>query len=1043
MSESILNALIHLFAIVANIQAKDLTQAEKDIVRDYLERFINQELLDEYLRVFDNYFEFYQRELREDSDTPVESYSLISFQITNVCRQIKGELQREERIVVFIQLLEFIYSDLEITDGELRFIKTVANTFNISESEYNNCKAFIFEGKPDNIEKERVLLIDNQRREWSESMYWMMKKKTRDIHHSPYKHIYKENLYGQILFLHLQSIDSFVFRYFGQLNLYIEGHKIIQGHSYFFKSGSIIKGPNITPIYFHDVVSKFLEERSRSKIIFNTYDIKFTFRNSEHGIKTFNASEESGQLIGVMGGSGVGKSTLLNVLNGKIPQDQGRITVNGYDIHSDREELKGLIGHVPQDDLLIEELSVYQNLYYNAKLCFRDFTEPEIHQKVMDTLGVLDLVEIKDLKVGNPMKKLISGGQRKRLNIGLELMREPYVMFIDEPTTGLSSMDSEKVMYLLKEQVLKGKLLIVNIHQPSSEIYKLFDKMWILDQGGYPIYQGNPIDAVVYFKTVASQVNAAESECPHCGNVNPEQILKIIEARKIDDYGNPAKERKTSPETWFDRYREKIESTFQRQEAQGELPRINFHIPSPFQQFRVFSMRNLLSKLANQQYIILNLFEAPILAVILSYFSKFMTTEGYVFAQNKNLPVFLFMAVVVALFMGLTVSAEEIIKDRKILERESFLNLSWVSYLNSKIFYLFGLSALQTFTFVLISTQILEIRDMLLPYWLILFSTSCFGNMIGLNISSGLNSVITIYILIPLILVPHLLLGGAMINFDDLHQSITNEKHVPVIGDLMVTRWSYEALSVYQFKNNEFEKRFFSYDKKISEADYKTSFLIPELEAKLQVVQRNINNNANLGKTREDLRIIKNELVKLQQDAGKPPFEYLSRLNLQEFDQEVVTSLQDYLTYIRLYYLNEGREASRQRSAKYDQLINKNGIEWVRRLKKNHHNQRLANILQNTNEVKKMHETDQEIIQKKDPIFMDPLSDMGRAHFYAPVKIIKGFSIDTFAFNLIIIWIGAAILYYTLVFSILRRLLQRIDGFISNLTAFNQHRSKP
>ncbi len=1043
MSESILNALIHLFAIVANIQAKDLTQAEKDIVRDYLERFINQELLDEYLRVFDNYFEFYQRELREDSDTPVESYSLISFQITNVCRQIKGELQREERIVVFIQLLEFIYSDLEITDGELRFIKTVANTFNISESEYNNCKAFIFEGKPDNIEKERVLLIDNQRREWSESMYWMMKKKTRDIHHSPYKHIYKENLYGQILFLHLQSIDSFVFRYFGQLNLYIEGHKIIQGHSYFFKSGSIIKGPNITPIYFHDVVSKFLEERSRSKIIFNTYDIKFTFRNSEHGIKTFNASEESGQLIGVMGGSGVGKSTLLNVLNGKIPQDQGRITVNGYDIHSDREELKGLIGHVPQDDLLIEELSVYQNLYYNAKLCFRDFTEPEIHQKVMDTLGVLDLVEIKDLKVGNPMKKLISGGQRKRLNIGLELMREPYVMFIDEPTTGLSSMDSEKVMYLLKEQVLKGKLLIVNIHQPSSEIYKLFDKMWILDQGGYPIYQGNPIDAVVYFKTVASQVNAAESECPHCGNVNPEQILKIIEARKIDDYGNPAKERKTSPETWFDRYREKIESTFQRQEAQGELPRINFHIPSPFQQFRVFSMRNLLSKLANQQYIILNLFEAPILAVILSYFSKFMTTEGYVFAQNKNLPVFLFMAVVVALFMGLTVSAEEIIKDRKILERESFLNLSWVSYLNSKIFYLFGLSALQTFTFVLISTQILEIRDMLLPYWLILFSTSCFGNMIGLNISSGLNSVITIYILIPLILVPHLLLGGAMINFDDLHQSITNEKHVPVIGDLMVTRWSYEALSVYQFKNNEFEKRFFSYDKKISEADYKTSFLIPELEAKLQVVQRNINNNANLGKTREDLRIIKNELVKLQQDAGKPPFEYLSRLNLQEFDQEVVTSLQDYLTYIRLYYLNEGREASRQRSAKYDQLINKNGIEWVRRLKKNHHNQRLANILQNTNEVKKMHETDQEIIQKKDPIFMDPLSDMGRAHFYAPVKIIKGFSIDTFAFNLIIIWIGAAILYYTLVFSILRRLLQWIDGFISNLTAFNQHGSKP
>jgi len=1042
MSESILNALIHLFAIVANIRAKDITQEEKDIVKAYLERFINRELLEEYLRVFDNYFEFYQRELREDSDTPVESYSLISFQITNVCRQIKGELLREERMVVFIQLLEFIWSDREISDGEIRFIKTVADTFNISESEYNNCKAFIFEGKPDNIDKDRVLIIDNQVREWSQSMYWMMKKKTREIHSYPYKHIYKENLYGQMLFLHLWSIDTFVFRYFGQLNLFIEGHKIVPGHSYFFKSGSIIKGPNIEPIYFHDVVSRFLEERTPNRLVFNTYDITFTFPDSDNGVRTFNVSEESGQLIGVMGGSGVGKSTLLNVLNGKIPQDEGKITLNGYNIHSEREELKGLIGHVPQDDLLIEELSVYQNLYYNAKLCFRDFNEKQIHRKVMETLDVLDLLDIRDLKVGNPMNKFISGGQRKRLNIGLELMREPYVMFIDEPTTGLSSMDSEKVMYLLKEQALKGKLLIVNIHQPSSEIYKLFDKMWILDRGGYPIYQGNPIDAVVYFKTVASQVNAAESECPHCGNVNPEQILKIIEARKVDDFGEPIKERKTPPETWFNRYREKIEKKVKRREIQGDLPRINFHIPNPIKQFRIFSMRNLLSKLSNQQYILLNLFEAPILAVVLSYFSKYMTEQGYIFAQNKNLPVFLFMSVVVALFMGLTISAEEIIKDRRILERESFLNLSWVSYLNSKIVYLFGLSALQTFTYALISIHVLDIQDMLLPFWLVLFSTSCFANMIGLNISSGLNSVITIYILIPLILVPHLLLGGALINFDDLHKSITNNKHVPFIGNLMVTRWSYEALAVNQFKNNEFEKHFFGYDKQISEADYKTSFLIPELEAKLEVIQRSIANNENLNETRKDLRILRNELIKLQEDANKPPFEYLSLLNLQEFNEELVTALKDYLTYIRLHFLNLGREASRQRSREYDELIQENGIDWVRNLKSDHHNQRLAELLQNTNEVKKMYETDQEIIQKKDPIFMDPRSDMGLAHFYAPVKIIKGFAIDTCLFNLIIIWVGAAILYYLLVFNMLRRLLQWVDSFVSGITSFRPNQRK-
>ena len=1041
MSESILNALIHLFAIVANIRERKLTQAEKEIVREYLKRYLNEELLEEYLHVFDNYFEFYQRELTEDSDIPVESYSLISFQITNVCRQIKKELLRTERIVVFIQLLEFIYSDSRISEGELKFIRTVAETFNISDSEYHNCTSFIFEGKPDNLEKEKVLIVDNKLREWSESMSWIMKKKTREIHAYPYKHIYKENLYGQLLFLYLESINTFVFRYSGQLNLFIEGHNIEPEHPYFFKSGSIIKGPNIHPIYFHDIISKFLEDRLKTRITFNTYDIHFTFKNSKHGIKNFNISEEAGQLIGIMGGSGVGKSTLLNVLNGNIPPEGGKIIVNGYDIHSNRKEFKGLIGYVPQQDLLIEELSVYQNLYYNARLCFKDFSESQIREKVSGTLETLELTSIKELKVGSPLNKFISGGQRKRLNIGLELMREPYILFIDEPTTGLSSMDSENVMFLLKEQALNGKLLIVNIHQPSSEIYKLFDKMWVLDRGGYPVYQGNPIEAVVYFKTVASQVNAAESECPHCGNVNPEKILKIVEAREVDDFGKPLKSRKTQPETWFNRYRENIESRMRRKETEGNLPDIQFSIPSRFKQFQVFSMRNLKSKRANLQYILLNITEAPALALILSYFSKFITAEGYILAQNKNLPVFLFMSIIVALFMGLTISAEEIIKDRKILERESFLNLSWTSYLNSKILYLFALSAIQTFTFVLISNEILEIRSMLIPFWFILFSTSCFGNMIGLNISSGLNSVITIYILIPLILVPHLLLGGAMIPFDDLHKNITSKKFVPVIGNLMVTRWSYEAMTVKHFKDNNFEKHFFAYDKSISNAEYKTSFLIPELEAKLDMAWRNLSSDTSNQQAGQDLRIIKNELMKLQEDASKPPFEFINELNAKALDREVVESLKDYLVYLNLYYLDLGKQASEKRSARYDQLIEQHGRDWIRTLKQNHHNQRLATIVRNTNEVKKMHETPNEIIQKKDPIFMDPLSDVGRAHFYAPYKNIKGYHINTFAFNLAIIWIGIAILYYFLVFNVLRKFLHLLDQFLSGLSAFS-HRPK-
>jgi len=1036
MSESILNALIHLFAIVANIRVKELSQAEKKIVQEYLERFLNKELLDEYLRLFDNYFEFYHRELKNNTDTPIESYSLISFQITNVCRQIKKGLLRYERLVVFVQLLEFIYSDNEVTDKELQFIHTVGKSFNINESEIANSKGLVFEGSPEKIVKDKVLLIDNQRTEWGESINWVLRKKTRDIHNQPYKHIYKENLYGRILFLYLESIDSYVFRYFGQLNLFLEGRKIVPGHAYFFKSGSIISGPNITPIYYHDVVSKFLLEKNQIQLFFNAYDIEFKFGDGQNGIQKLNVSEESGQLIGIMGGSGVGKSTLLNVLNGKYQLHKGQITINGHDLHTNSGQLEGLIGYIPQDDLLIEELTVYENLYYNAKLCFKDFTKEELHDKVTKTLEDLDLLETKNLKVGDPLNKFISGGQRKRLNIALELMREPYVLFIDEPTTGLSSMDSEKVMNLLKKQAENGRLLIVNIHQPSSEIYKLFDKIWILDKGGYPIYQGNPIDAVVYFKTVASQVNAAESECPHCGNVNPEQILKIVESPKINESGDPLKKRETESVTWYQRYKHKIESRLKRNETETRLPDVNFSIPNAWKQFIIFSQRNFFAKISNKQYILLNMLESPILAVILSYFSKYITPNGYIFAQNKNLPIFLFMAIVVAFFMGLTVSAEEIIKDRKILERESFLNLKWVSYLNSKVVYLFMLSGIQTFTFVLIGNTVLDIQGMLLPFWLVLFSTSCFGNMIGLNISASLNSVITIYILIPLILVPHLLLGGAMINFDDLHDSITNKKHVPLIGDLMVTRWAYEALTVEQFKENEFQKHFFDQEKRISEADYATSYLIPELEAKLDLAIRNIGQNKKIDKTKQDLRIIRNELVKLHEDADKPPFEYLNNITIDGLNKDIYEELKNYLVYIKLHYLKIGKNASKEKREIHDSLVEKHGREWIRNLKQEHHNQRLAEIVTNSHEVKSIYETKDELIQKKDPVFMDPLSEWGRAHFYAPVKIVKGYEIDTLWFNLAMIWLGTAVLYYILVFNLLKKLLSGIDRHLSRLSHF-------
>jgi ABC-type multidrug transport system ATPase subunit len=800
MNEFILNALLQLFAIIANVSEDGISFKARNIVKSYLSKHLSSNLIRKYLRLFDDYLKIHHPDVLGEEGVRGQTTISDSQKVTEIGKAINRNLLQREKFIVFLRLVEFINEDEVMTKKELDFIRTVANTFNLSDTEQNNIREFVLESLYDDIQTDKLLIIDDE-----------TKPVIPEV-----KHMHVHDMEGRIVILRHASTNTFVFRYNGDSTLYLNGYNIIPGRIELMEQGAMITGHKINPIYYSDIANRFHHAEVSSKVYFVAEDIEFQFKNSSKGIKKFSFEKESGHLIGIMGGSGVGKSTLLNLLSGKLKPSDGRITINGIDIHKEPYKIQGLIGFVPQDDLLMEELSVFENLYFNAKLCLDHFSEHEILRRVNQILIDLELDDTKHLKVGNPLKKFISGGQRKRLNIALELIREPGLLFIDEPTSGLSSHDSEKVMLLLKEQALKGRLVIANIHQPFSDIYKLFDQIMILDRGGYVIYKGNPIDAIVYFKTLSNYVNAEEGHCLSCGNVMPEEILQIVEAREVDEYGKLTKERRVEPEEWYTVYKDKIESKQEFRPREGMLPDIDFRVPRAFSQFRVFVARNVLSKLVNRQYLLVNFLEAPLLALIIGYFTKFISDPAsgaeYVFSENVNLPVYLFMSVVVALFMGLMISAEEIIRDRKILERESFLRLSWLSYIHSKIFVLFCISAIQTLSFVVVGNLILEIKGMFLSYWLILFTTACLANLIGLNLSAGLNSVITIYIIIPFILVPQLLFSGFTVNYDKLHKIWRNPLYVPVIGDMMTSRWAYEALAVDQFKDNKFTRNFFELD---------------------------------------------------------------------------------------------------------------------------------------------------------------------------------------------------------------------------------------
>ena len=1021
MRESVLLALIHIFAIVSTINPAGISSRGKKILRSYLRRYLNRELEEEYYSLFENNLEFYSNELKSvDKAELADDESLISFQITNICRQIKKGLFLEERMIVFLQLIEFAFEDGMISEQERTIIDIVSRTFNISKKEYDNAIAFMIGRSYDNVSPECILIIESDNPQLSGSGLYK--------NYDKWRHIRIKGFKGHLVVMHLESTGTLIFTYDGSLVLYFKGRDIIACRPYLLERGVNIKGQGIDPIYYSKIFKKFVSRKFPEKIIFEGHNVEFQFKNSDNGLQKMNFRVESGNLIGIMGGSGVGKTTLLNLLHGKIKPSSGNIFINGYDINHDSDELKGLIGFVPQDDMLIEELTVYQNLYFNARLCFGDYNEEQLKNTVQKVLQDLDLSDIRDMQVGDIMNKKVSGGQRKRLNIGLELMREPVVLFIDEPTSGLSSFDSEKVMSLLRNQSLSGKLVFAIIHQPSSDIIKMFDRLWLLDKGGYMIYDGDPVEALVYFKTETSQANAAESECPNCGNVETDNILHIVEVKVIDNSGYPGKERQISPKEWYEKYKKKMMPVLGEKPEKSVIPPSNFRVPQKIDQIRTFIRRNITRKMADRQYMTINLLEAPLLAFILGYISKFSENGVYSFSTNKNYPIFLFMSVIVALFMGLTVSAEEIFRDRKILEREKFLDLSRLSYLISKINFLFALSAIQSLSFMLVANYILEVRGMLFQQWLILFSTACFGNLLGLNISAGMRSAVSIYILIPLILVPQLLLGGAMIKFDDLHQSISKKIYVPFIGDIMVTRWAYEALCVERFKTNSFEKPFFYYDMAVSQNDWNASFLVPALKLKVDNCLASDKNPDFKTSVETDLKKINFHIKYLSNVSGIQPGPWISNLNYQDFDESIAKDTKKLLDSLRGSLRLHSRLITFKRDSLYKLLETKIGEDQFVALRAANYNENLANYVLNRLSTNKIYDSDDRLIQKADPIFMPPGSKFGRAHFFAPYKQIGNLKIETLLFNMMAVWFMIGGLFVTLYYNILKRLIRFLES---------------
>ena len=361
MSEAILKAMMQLFAIVAK---PENSEDERQVVENFLRNQLNEEHVLTHLNLYDAFVQqLHLTSKRKEGQA--KRTSLNSVKILRICNEINQELEQNQKLVVLLRLMEMTHTTGKIGAQEQEFVKTVSDAFNIESSEYQLLDAFVSASESNIPDQAHFLtLVTNADPEVKLRHQWCV-----------------EGLKHPVCVVQVPSVGIYAIKLLGKMGLVLNGQSIHNDRIHLFNPGSSLRSAKLKPVYYSDVVARFLTSDQSHRIIFEAHGLSFAFPSGKLGLRDVNVHEQSGKLVGIMGGSGAGKSTLLNVLNGNEKPSQGTVLINQINVHSQRKQLEGVIGHISQDDLLIEELSVFENLFYNAKLCFGNLNEHEITKK--------------------------------------------------------------------------------------------------------------------------------------------------------------------------------------------------------------------------------------------------------------------------------------------------------------------------------------------------------------------------------------------------------------------------------------------------------------------------------------------------------------------------------------------------------------------------------------------------------------------------------------------------------------------------------------
>ena len=477
--------------------------------------------------------------------------------------------------------------------------------------------------------------------------------------------------------------------------------------------------------------------------------VKRVDRGQKVILSNVNCNIESNEFVAIVGGSGAGKSTLLKALGGYDQFYEGEVLYNGISLRKYYSILKNIIGYVPQEDIVYENLSLRKMLYYTAKLKMEDgTTEEEIDQRILEVLGLVELVDHQNTMIRN-----LSGGQKKRASIAVELLADPGMFFLDEPTSGLDPGTEQKLMRVLNQLAKsQGKTIVMVTHTTQS--LDLCDRILFMGKGGRLSFIGTPAEAKEFFHTDSLI-----------------EIYNILEENTQDwadrfDQKNPPG---PPPEVTTDQIK-----VPEKKSALGQL----FYLTQRYSELTI-----------NDRMRIMLLFLQPLLIPILI---KIVADKEVFEVYEKTKPI-LFTYSCSAIWIGIFNTIQEVCKERAILKREYMSNLRLTTYVLSKYLVHLVISLLQSVVFtglfyLLMGSKLPSqgvimpcILEMFLTTWLTIYSASA----LGLAVSSVMKNGDRAMAVSPFLLIIQLLFSGILFKLKGASK---------MISVFTTSRWSVEAM---------------------------------------------------------------------------------------------------------------------------------------------------------------------------------------------------------------------------------------------------------